>query len=121
MGEARRAVRAILHLSNLRLVGPARTETAHGDHQSPEGFYTIGKGQLNPNSHYHRAFNLGFPNLFDAANSRTGDALMVHGSCAVRWLLRHDRSRNRRAVGARDRRAERRDRSASRCTCSRSA
>ena len=54
----------------------------HGDHQSPEGFYTIGKGQLNPNSHYHRAFNLGFPNLFDAANSRTGDALMVHGSCA---------------------------------------
>ncbi len=53
-----------------------------GDFQSPEGFYTIGKGQLNPNSHYHRAFNLGYPNSFDAANSRTGDALMVHGSCA---------------------------------------
>ena len=53
-----------------------------GDFQSPEGFYTVGKGQLNPNSHYHRAFNLGYPNLFDAANSRTGDALMVHGSCA---------------------------------------
>ncbi len=59
-------------------LGPKLQE---GDHQSPEGFYTIGKGQLNPNSHYHRAFNLGFPNLFDAANSRTGAALMVHGSC----------------------------------------
>ncbi len=59
-------------------LGPKLQE---GDHQSPEGFYTIGKGQLNPNSHYHRAFNLGFPNLFDAANSRTGNALMVHGSC----------------------------------------
>jgi murein L,D-transpeptidase YafK len=53
-----------------------------GDHQSPEGFYTIGKGQLNPNSRYHRAFNLGYPNAFDAANNRTGDALMMHGSCA---------------------------------------
>jgi murein L,D-transpeptidase YafK len=59
-------------------LGPKLQE---GDLQSPEGFYTIAKGQLNPNSHYHRAFNLGFPNLFDAANNRTGVALMVHGSC----------------------------------------
>ncbi len=60
-------------------LGPKLQE---GDRQSPEGFYTIGKGQLNPNSHYRRAFNLGFPNLLDAANNRTGAALMVHGSCA---------------------------------------
>jgi len=60
-------------------LGPKLQE---GDRQSPEGFYTIGKGQLNPNSRYHRAFNLGFPNLLDAANNRTGAALMVHGSCA---------------------------------------
>jgi murein L,D-transpeptidase YafK/uncharacterized protein YjiK len=60
-------------------LGPKQVE---GDFQSPEGFYTIGKGQLNPNSHYHRSFNLGYPNLFDAANARTGAALMVHGSCA---------------------------------------
>ncbi len=59
-------------------LGPKLQE---GDHQSPEGFYTIGKGQLNPNSHYHRAFNLGFPNSFDAANNRTGANLMMHGSC----------------------------------------
>jgi murein L,D-transpeptidase YafK len=60
-------------------LGPKLQE---GDRQSPEGFYTIGKGQLNANSRYHRAFNLGFPNLYDAQNNRTGAALMVHGSCA---------------------------------------
>jgi murein L,D-transpeptidase YafK len=60
-------------------LGPKLRE---GDGQAPEGFYTIGKGQLNPNSHYHRAFNLGFPNLLDRAHDRTGANLMVHGSCA---------------------------------------
>ncbi len=60
-------------------LGPKLTE---GDGQAPEGFYAIGKGQLNPNSHYHRAFNLGYPNLFDRAHNRTGALLMVHGGCA---------------------------------------
>jgi WD40 repeat protein len=60
-------------------IGPKLQE---GDSQSPEGFYTIGKDQLNPNSHYHRAFNLGYPNLFDRAHNRTGASLMVHGGCA---------------------------------------
>jgi WD40 repeat protein/murein L,D-transpeptidase YafK len=59
-------------------LGPKLQE---GDSQSPEGFYTIGKGQLNPNSHYHRAFNLGYPNFFDRAHNRTGANLMVHGGC----------------------------------------
>jgi murein L,D-transpeptidase YafK len=53
-----------------------------GDGQAPEGFYTIGKGQLNPNSHYHRAFNLGYPNALDRSLNRTGSNLMVHGACA---------------------------------------
>ncbi len=52
-----------------------------GDYQSPEGFYTVSKKQLNPNSKYHRSFNLGYPNLFDKAHERTGDYLMVHGNC----------------------------------------
>jgi murein L,D-transpeptidase YafK len=59
-------------------LGPKLRE---GDSQAPEGFYTIGKGQLNPNSHYHRAFNLGYPNAFDRAYNRTGSNLMVHGGC----------------------------------------
>jgi murein L,D-transpeptidase YafK len=53
-----------------------------GDHQAPEGFYTVAKDQLNPNSRWHRAFNLGFPNLLDRAHNRNGSFLMVHGGCA---------------------------------------
>jgi murein L,D-transpeptidase YafK len=59
-------------------LGPKLRE---GDRQSPEGFYTISQEQMNPNSQYHLAFNLGYPNPFDKSNRRTGDALMVHGGC----------------------------------------
>lgn len=52
-----------------------------GDRQSPEGFYTVSKSQMNPNSTYHLSFNLGFPNKFDRANGRAGSYLMVHGNC----------------------------------------
>jgi murein L,D-transpeptidase YafK len=52
-----------------------------GDKQTPEGFYTVSRGQMNPNSHYHLAFNIGFPNAYDSANGRTGSAVMVHGDC----------------------------------------
>lgn len=52
-----------------------------GDKQAPEGFYTVDQSQLNPNSKYHRSFNLGFPNAFDQAHGRTGSLLMVHGDC----------------------------------------
>lgn len=59
-------------------LGPKLKE---GDGQSPEGFYTVGKSQLKPDSTYHRAFNIGFPNSFDRANGRTGSFIMVHGGC----------------------------------------
>lgn len=59
-------------------LGPKLME---GDRQAPEGFYTVSKGQLNPNSQYFRSFNLGYPNLFDRSHERTGSYLMVHGSC----------------------------------------
>jgi len=52
-----------------------------GDGQAPEGFYTVDSSALNPNSQYHRSFNLGFPNAFDSAHGRTGSLLMVHGDC----------------------------------------
>ncbi len=55
-----------------------------GDRQSPEGFYTITPGLLNPNSSYYLAFNTGFPNKFDRAYGRTGSDLMVHGDCSSR-------------------------------------
>lgn len=52
-----------------------------GDYQSPEGFYTITPGLMNPKSNYYLAFNTGFPNKFDRANGRSGSNLMVHGDC----------------------------------------
>lgn len=59
-------------------LGPKLRE---GDRQAPEGFYTVDKDALNPNSRWHRSFNLGFPNAFDQAHGRTGSFLMVHGGC----------------------------------------
>lgn len=55
---------------------------ATGDLQAPEGYYMIDKSRLNPNSHWSRAFNLGYPNAFDAAHRRTGSLLEIHGGCA---------------------------------------
>ena len=52
-----------------------------GDKQSPEGFYTITPRQMNPNSQFHLAYDVGYPNAFDRAYGRTGSAVMVHGSC----------------------------------------
>ena len=55
-----------------------------GDRQSPEGFYTITPGLMNPRSNYYLAFNTGFPNKFDRVWGRTGSDLMVHGDCSSR-------------------------------------
>lgn len=52
-----------------------------GDWQSPEGFYFVKPNQLNPWSRFHLSFNLGYPNSYDRVHGRTGNALMVHGSC----------------------------------------
>ena len=61
--------------------GDLGPKLAQGDRQAPEGFYTIQKNQMNPNSNFHLAFNLGFPNAYDRSQGRTGSALMVHGKC----------------------------------------
>ncbi|MGO4706961.1 2-dehydro-3-deoxyphosphooctonate aldolase [Microvirga sp. 2MCAF38] len=61
--------------------GTLGPKIAEGDGQSPEGFYAVGLNQLNPNSAYYRAFNLGFPNTYDRAHGRTGSLVMVHGDC----------------------------------------
>lgn len=60
-------------------LGPKQKE---GDRQSPEGFYQVGNGQMNPWSDHHLAFNLGYPNDYDRYHMRTGSALMIHGRCS---------------------------------------
>jgi len=59
-------------------IGP---KVKYGDRQAPEGFYVITREQMNPDSRYHLAMNLGFPNAYDRAQRRTGEFLMIHGKC----------------------------------------
>lgn len=65
-----------------RWSGELGPKLRQGDHQAPEGFYVVNKRSLNPNSRWHRSFNLGFPNVYDRAHGRTGTYLMVHGGCS---------------------------------------
>jgi murein L,D-transpeptidase YafK len=59
-------------------LGPKQTQ---GDSMSPEGFYRVTLGALKPDSKYHLAFNIGYPNALDRALGRTGAYIMVHGDC----------------------------------------
>jgi murein L,D-transpeptidase YafK len=61
--------------------GELGPKVQQGDRQAPEGFYTVSRGQMNPHSLYHLAFNIGFPNAYDQVNGHSGSALMVHGDC----------------------------------------
>ena len=64
-----------------RFSGRLGPKLRSGDKQSPEGFYAVGPGQMNPWSNNHLSFNLGYPNQYDQGLDRTGSALMVHGGC----------------------------------------
>ncbi len=57
-------------------LGPKMKE---GDGQTPEGFYEVKVGALNPRSNYHLSFNIGYPNAYDRAQGRTGSFIMIHG------------------------------------------
>lgn len=59
-------------------LGPKQTE---GDFKSPEGFYQVDLHQLKPDSRFHRAINVGFPNAYDRAHGYSGRYLMIHGDC----------------------------------------
>jgi murein L,D-transpeptidase YafK len=61
--------------------GELGPKVKEGDYQSPEGFYRVTPGMMNPKSSYYLSFNTGFPNKLDRAYGRTGTNLMVHGDC----------------------------------------
>src|SRR6202166_3824583 len=67
-----------------RWSGDLGPKVREGDRQGPEGFYAITPGLMNPNSNYYLAINIGFPNAYDKANSRSGAFLMIHGDCSSR-------------------------------------
>ena len=60
--------------------GKLGPKLAEGDRQAPEGFYFVPPSQMKPDSEYHLAFNIGYPNAYDRAHDRTGSFIMVHGS-----------------------------------------
>jgi murein L,D-transpeptidase YafK len=61
--------------------GDLGPKVQEGDRQAPEGFYTVTREQMNPDSNYHLAMNLGYPNAYDKSQRRTGQFLMIHGKC----------------------------------------
>ena len=60
--------------------GELGPKLAEGDRQAPEGFYAVSKRLMNPQSLYHLAFNIAYPNAYDLAQQYTGSAIMVHGN-----------------------------------------
>lgn len=62
-------------------LGPKRLE---GDYQVPEGFYYL--NQFRPNSNYHLALGVNYPNPSDRVLSdpqKPGGEIYVHGSCVT--------------------------------------
>lgn len=78
-GDGRYAAVKIYPICNWSgTIGPKQTL---GDHMSPEGFYAVGRDGLKPDSSYHLALNIGYPNALDRALGRNGDFIMLHGKC----------------------------------------
>lgn len=62
-------------------LGPKRKQ---GDYQVPEGFYEI--ATFNPNSSYHLAMKINYPNQSDKIKkiaSDPGGDIMIHGNCVT--------------------------------------
>jgi len=68
-----------------RWSGQLGPKVREGDRQVPEGFYKITPGQMNPNSNYYLAFNVGYPNAYDRAWGHEGGSIMVHGAFCGAW------------------------------------
>lgn len=61
------------------LPGNLGPKLAEGDGQVPEGFYFVPPRAMKPDSTYHLAFNVGYPNAYDQAKGWTGSFIMIHG------------------------------------------
>jgi murein L,D-transpeptidase YafK len=66
------------------VLGPKLLE---GDGQVPEGFYFVPPAAMKPDSQFHLAFNIGYPNAYDQFHRRTGNSIMVHGNAVSAGCL----------------------------------
>lgn len=60
--------------------GKLGPKLAEGDLQVPEGFYFVPPSRMKPDSTFHLAFNIGYPNAYDRHHGRTGSFIMIHGN-----------------------------------------
>jgi murein L,D-transpeptidase YafK len=60
-------------------VGPKLRD---GDKQAPEGYYTVTRAQTHHNGRWPRSLNIGFPNILDQSQARTGSDILIHGGCS---------------------------------------
>ena len=85
------AARFICTYPILAASGQLGPKLREGDRQVPEGIYQI--ESLNPNSHYHLALRIGYPNAFDRAQAakegrtQLGGDIMIHGSAVSTGCL----------------------------------
>jgi murein L,D-transpeptidase YafK len=60
--------------------GKLGPKLAEGDLQVPEGFYFVPRDGMKPDSTFHLAFNIGYPNTYDRHHGRSGSFIMIHGN-----------------------------------------
>lgn len=60
--------------------GKPGPKLAEGDRQVPEGFYYFSRSGMKPDSRFHLAMNIGYPNAYDHHHGRTGSFIMLHGN-----------------------------------------
>jgi hypothetical protein len=86
VGDGKSGLRRLTSYPILAASGKTGPKLAEGDYQVPEGLYRI--ESLNPNSLYHLALRVGYPNAFDQQKGREegrtnlGSDIMIHGKAA---------------------------------------
>ena len=53
-----------------------------GDKQAPEGYYTVTRAQARHVGRWPRSLDIGFPNVLDQSQARTGSDILIHGGCS---------------------------------------
>ncbi|HEX8324379.1 MAG TPA: L,D-transpeptidase family protein [Tepidisphaeraceae bacterium] len=85
-GDTQGTPRWVMNYPILAASGGLGPKLREGDRQVPEGVY--GVDSLNPNSRYHAALRIDYPNVFDRASARPDDRtrlggdIMIHGGGA---------------------------------------
>jgi murein L,D-transpeptidase YafK len=53
-----------------------------GDRQAPEGYYTVTRAQARHVGRWPVSLDIGYPNILDQSQARTGSNILIHGGCS---------------------------------------